>query len=92
MIVMTAKDKSNIADMAPDASHEAAWLIERNNGDQPRSWYAEKENGWHWWTTTAHEAKRFASKADAEAFPAYQMIASDPTINITEHVFMGRQP
>lgn len=72
-----------------EEARDIAWLIERNNGDQPWSWYAENEDdGWHWWTTTAHEAKRFASKAEAEGFSAYRMIASDPTIIITEHVFL----
>lgn len=47
------------------------------------------EEGFHWWTETAAEAKRFATIAEAEAFPAYQMIASDPTISLTEHVFLG---
>ncbi|WP_287206617.1 hypothetical protein [Mesorhizobium sp.] len=68
-----------------------AWLIERKGyaGTAPH-WYAENpENGWHWWTAYASEAMRFASKADAEAFPAYQMIASDPAISITEHVFLA---
>lgn len=68
-------------------------------------WYAENEDAiavhaslamdpgvarsWHWWTPTASEAKRFASMAEAEAFPPYQMIASDPAISITEHVFIA---
>lgn len=71
-------------------------------------WYAENEDAitvhaslatdagvarrWHWWTPTASEAKRFASKAEAEAFPPYQMIASDPAISVTEHVFLASPP
>lgn len=74
-----------------EPSRRIAWLIERKdtaNFYQPH-WYAEGATGWHWWTTVAHEAKQFTSKAEAEAFPAYQMISNDPTISVTEHVFIG---
>ncbi|TIM16232.1 MAG: hypothetical protein E5Y67_03295 [Mesorhizobium sp.] len=73
-------------------TRQVAWLIEREGyaGTAPH-WYAENpEDGWHWWTVYASKAKHFASKAAAEAFPAYQMIATDPTISITEHVFLSR--
>jgi hypothetical protein len=74
---------------------EVAWLIERKDyaGYTGPHWYAENvDGGWHWWTPAASDAKRFASKAEAEAYPAYQMIASDPTISITEHVFLEANP
>ncbi|RUU80475.1 hypothetical protein [Mesorhizobium sp. M7A.F.Ca.MR.362.00.0.0] len=74
-----------------EEAREVAWLVERKGLDgaaQPH-WYAENEDdSWHWWTQTATEAKQFGSKAEAEGFPAYRMIASDPTISITEHVFL----
>lgn len=72
-----------------------AWLIERkDNGDfkQPH-WYVENiVPGRHGWTTDANEAEQFATKADAEAYPAYKLIASDPAISITEHVFINARP
>ncbi|BCH20151.1 Lar family restriction alleviation protein [Mesorhizobium sp. L-2-11] len=74
------------------STREAAWLIERSDysGCTQPHWYAEHpEDGWHYWTVRASKAKRFASKAEVEAFPAYQMIASDPAITVTEHVFMS---
>jgi hypothetical protein len=78
-----------------DSAREVAWLIERKwpvnsiGTTEPR-WYAENEDdGWHWWTTTAHEAKWFDSKEEAEAFEPYRMIASNPTISITEHVWIN---
>lgn len=68
-----------------------AWLIERNDDAvfQCPHWYHEEPSGWHWWTPRAHEAKQFATRSDAEAFPAYRMISGDPSISLTEHVFMG---
>lgn len=74
-----------------------AWLIERKfpaDYLQPPEirWYAENNLGFHWWTPTAHMAKQFASKADAEAFQAYLLIESDPSISITEHVFIAKEP
>ncbi|MER8924309.1 hypothetical protein [Mesorhizobium sp. M0859] len=83
-----------MTDPEAPAAREVAWLIERKDASlfQQPHWYHEEPNGWHWWTPAAHEAKRFVSKAEAEAFPAYQMIASDPTIRITEHVFIGSLP
>ncbi|MER9471026.1 hypothetical protein [Mesorhizobium sp. M0520] len=79
------------------AAPEVAWLIERKfpaDGLQPPEtrWYAENRLGFHWWTPTAAMAKRFTSKADVEAFNAYLMIDSDPTISITEHVFIAALP
>lgn len=76
------------------ATREIGWLIERrfpaDGLEGPRHrWYAESRLDFHWWTDDANIAKKFPTKADAEAFPAYQMIASDPTISITEHVFLG---
>lgn len=76
------------------ATDQTCWLIERKFGTEGRGttqplWYAENDREWHWWEPNAADAKRFASKAEAEAFPAYKMIASDPTISITEHVFMA---
>jgi len=75
---------------ASGPSRQIAWLIERkeNSGALP-SWYAEKANGWHWWTPIAAEAKRFTSEHEAKAYPAYQMIATDTSISVTEHVFIG---
>ncbi|RWO37267.1 MAG: hypothetical protein EOS11_28690 [Mesorhizobium sp.] len=75
-----------------ETTRQVAWLIEREGyaGTAPH-WYAENpEDGWHWWTAYASKAMRFASKAAAEAFPPYQMIASDPAISLTEHVFLSR--
>lgn len=82
------------AAFGPQNRRDVAWLIERQFSIdmQPSEtrWYAEnEESGWHHWTPSALEAKRFASRADAEAFPPYKMIASDPAISITEHVFMA---
>lgn len=70
-----------------------AWLIERKSAhDGLTRWYAERSSdGWHCWVLAASMAKPFASEAEAKAYPAYQMIASDPAISITEHLFMGRQ-
>ncbi|MER9665495.1 hypothetical protein [Mesorhizobium sp. M0203] len=76
------------------AGRTVAWLIERKfpadglSAPETR-WYAENRLGFHWWTPTAAMAKRFTSKADVEAFNAYLMIDTDPTISITEHVFFG---
>lgn len=70
---------------------DVAWLIERKNyaGGAPTRWYAESGNhGWHFWASDAVDAKRFTTKAEAETYPAYQMIANDPDISVTEHVFM----
>lgn len=74
----------------------AAWLIERRGFDKLAApytyavhWYAQNEDdGWHWWTPVAADAKRFATRADAEQFPAYRMIASDPSISVTEHIII----
>lgn len=82
--------------MVEGAGRTVAWLIERQDrhvyGYLPH-WYAEREDdGWHWWTDDATEAKRFETKAEAEAYPAYQQIASDPTISLTEHVFLAASP
>ncbi|WP_192246153.1 hypothetical protein [Mesorhizobium silamurunense] len=77
-----------------EAMRETGWLIERKypvnsiGTTEPR-WYAERPNGDHWWTPVPNDAKRFASRAEAEAYPAYQMIASDPSISITEHVWIN---
>ena len=73
-----------------DKQRETGWLIERRDNAvfQMPHWYHEEPSGWHWWTANAHEAKRFASKAEAAASPAYQMIAKDPEISITDHVFI----
>jgi hypothetical protein len=70
---------------------EVVWLIERKDNAvfQMPHWYHEEPDGWHWWTMDASDAKRFASKAEAEAYPAYQMVATDPAISITEHVFLN---
>lgn len=73
-----------------DDAREMAWLIERNDLDRPHWFIDEIFPGRHGWTHEASEANRFATKAEAEAFPAYQMIASDPAISLTEHVFLGR--
>ncbi|MER8540305.1 hypothetical protein NKH17_12700 [Mesorhizobium sp. M1334] len=79
------------------AGRTVAWLIERkfpaDGLSTPETrWYAENRLGFHWWTPTAAMAKRFTSKADVEAFNAYLMIDTDPTISITEHVFFGSLP
>jgi hypothetical protein len=67
------------------------WLIERHDGGvfQRPHWYHEEPSGWHWWTKDANLAKQFASKEEAEAYPAYLMVASDPTISVTEHLFFS---
>ncbi|WP_095081656.1 Lar family restriction alleviation protein [Mesorhizobium sophorae] len=94
--IASSKDRAIAAwnRRATRAPRNTAWLIERKDGigkygspyTQPH-WYAESEDGgWHWWTPDANEAKQFASKAEAEAFPAYQMIATDPAISVTDHV------
>lgn len=69
---------------------EVFWLIERSNLGPRPFWYVEDpyRPDWHSWTPVAVDAMRFSSKAAAEAFPAYQMIAIDPAISITEHVFL----
>jgi hypothetical protein len=69
-----------------------AWLIERKNyeGSSFAHWYAEDATGWHGWITDAERAKPFASRDEAGAFHAYRMIASDPNISITEHVFLNK--
>lgn len=92
----------DVASLAPatravpaETTRQVAWLIERNEDIYPAKhprWYAERFHGWHWWTEDANEAKRFASRAEAEAFPAYQMIADDPEIDITEHVLLALAP
>ncbi|RWP64866.1 hypothetical protein [Mesorhizobium sp.] len=73
-----------------ETARQVAWLIERKDASlfQQPHWYHEQPDGWHSWRPAAHEAKRFSTKAEAEADPAYQMIASDPTISVTEHVFL----
>ncbi|RWQ35486.1 MAG: hypothetical protein EOS20_18430 [Mesorhizobium sp.] len=83
--------RAYLAAMPVEAVRQVSWLIERKDDAvfQRPHWYHEEPSGWHWWTVDAHEAKKFASKAEAEAFPAYQMIASDPAISITEHVFLA---
>lgn len=77
-----------------EAVREVAWLIERKWPDKSPSWYFEDalDPNWHEWSPTAALAKRFATKAEAETYPAYQMIAGDPNISITEHVFIGSVP
>ncbi|WP_143748402.1 Lar family restriction alleviation protein [Mesorhizobium carmichaelinearum] len=97
--IASSKDRAIAAwnRRATRAPRNTAWLIERKDGigkygspyTQPH-WYAESEDGgWHWWTPDANEGKQFASKAEAEAFPAYQMIATDPAISVTDHVFLS---
>lgn len=79
---------------ATPSERETGWLIERKyptntiGATEPR-WYAERVNGDHWWTPVPNDAKRFSSKNEAEAYPAYKMIAGDPTINITEHMWIN---
>ncbi|TIM07563.1 hypothetical protein [Mesorhizobium sp.] len=87
--------KAALAGHTPaEAARHVAWLIERKDASlfQKPHWYTENPDGWHSWRTDAATAKRFASKAEAEAFSAYRMIASDPTISITEHVFLASPP
>lgn len=57
-------------------------------------WYWEDphKTGWHSWTPQAHDAKRFPSKEAAEAFEPYRMIATDPNIKLTEHIFIDKSP
>lgn len=79
---------------SPAGERETAWLIERQYpingiGATKPHWYAERPNGYHWWTDVPNRAKRFASKAAAEADTAYSLIASDPAISITEHVWIN---
>lgn len=74
-----------------ERAREVAWLIERKDNavfQQPH-WYHEEPSGWHWWTRDANEAKRFASRAEAQAYHAYQAVASDPAITITEHMWIN---
>ena len=68
-----------------------AWLIERKGDNEHPGplWYAESAGGWHEWVSVASDAKRFSTKAEAEAFPAYRMIAANPDISVTEHVFLA---
>lgn len=70
-----------------------AWLIERKGLDTKHGrphWYVENEDdGWHWWTPDASQAKRFATEQEARAFLPFQMISSDPDISVTEHVFLS---
>ena len=70
---------------------ETGWLIENNGLEVRPMWFGEDpyKAGWHIWTDKAHRAKRFPTKEAAEAFQPYRMIASDPKISITEHVFLG---
>ncbi|TAX57143.1 hypothetical protein ELI01_18880 [Rhizobium leguminosarum] len=65
------------------------WLIERQNFGPSPVWYAETENGDHYWSSTAAEALPFTSRKEAEEFGPYQMIATDPDISIAEHQFVG---
>ncbi|RWE46803.1 MAG: hypothetical protein EOS79_11475 [Mesorhizobium sp.] len=82
------------SDPLAERDREIAWMIERKypvnsiGATEPR-WYAERDNGDHWWTANPHEGKRFATKAEADAYPAYRMIASDPAISLTEHVWIN---
>jgi hypothetical protein len=94
---LSAEALSHPEPVAQETGRLVAWLIERKFGVEGRGtteplWYAENDKDWHWWEHNAAEAKRFASKAEAEAFPAYQMIAADPTIIVTEHVFLAATP
>lgn len=71
------------------ASEGAGWLIECKDLDHGRPvWYVEDATGWHGWTPDANTAKRFPSREAVEQFPPYRMIATDPNVTITEHVFM----
>jgi hypothetical protein len=70
---------------------EVGWLIERKDDGDFREphWYVEDSAGWHEWTRIASNATRFTSKAEAEQFEPYRLIASDPHISLTEHVFLS---
>lgn len=72
-----------------DECRETGWLIERKNLGPRLFWYIEDSTGWHDWTPVAADAKRFATRDEAEAFPAYRLIAKDPAISLTEHVFVN---
>ncbi len=74
----------------PSAGEVVAWLIEyKNFDDRGRpGWYVEDQTGWHSWTPDANAANRFPTREAVEQFPPYRMIATDPNIAITEHVFM----
>lgn len=68
-----------------------AWLIERgqSEGQAPTVWLDTEPTrpGWYGgWTTDANEARKFASKAGAEAFMRDWHI---PTARVTEHGFAG---
>jgi hypothetical protein len=91
VIVMTVARTVRDALLPPQPSADGrrvAWLIERKTADGAR-WYVEDERGRHDWTPDANFATSFATKAEAEDFPSYRMIAADPDISITEHVFIG---
>lgn len=93
-IARTALSGSGVRPALPlkeEVEREAVWLIERKGwGDNEPHWYAENGTGWHRWTKVAADAKRFASKSEAEAYSAYQQIADDPSITLTEHIFLSR--
>lgn len=76
----------------PEPPRTVAWLIERRNfnGSAQPHWFAEDDRGIHDWVPDANLAKRFPTEKAAGAFPAYKMIASDPDISLTEHVFLDR--
>lgn len=65
------------------------WLIERTDRSPGPQWFVDDGLGWHDWTSDASSARPFISRAQAENFPPYRMIASDPAIRITEHVFIA---
>ncbi len=75
----------------PVLTRDIGWLIERNDLEVKPLWYWDDpyKPGWHDWTRVAADARRFASKEEAEAFEPYRMIASDPNITVTEHVFLA---
>lgn len=72
----------------PIQGEASYWLIERTGyeGKPYPHWYVEDATGWHGWTPIAVDAKAFATVQEASAFPAYRMIATDPSIKLTEHV------
>lgn len=83
---------SPLANQETIEKRTTAWLIERANfkPEDPRPhWYAENGCGPYWWTPVAEYAKRFATEADVRADPTFKMIAADPNISVTEHVFWG---
>lgn len=72
-------------------TRKIAWLIERRDDGDYRHphWYIEDSTGWHDWTADASAATRFDTKEEAAEFPSYKLIASDPNIRLTEHVFLS---